>query len=214
MKTAHFEVMQADALNKEIKAIAGIGNKLNKRIQFAALNAIHYSIAHGDVGFGQRLVMAMNNGLRKNSLVAFLEKHGKFQWAKEQKSLIYKKRDELQAADATAICEKISEMWFDTIKAPEPQSMYDFDASFDKFMKNAAKAAANESIVFKGGEHMSKMLALWAELQAEVEDDEQSEEVSDSDVTNDGTFTAEEVAETAALMAENVGNNRGELRAA
>ena len=40
MKTAHFEVMQAEALNKEIKAIAGIGNKLNKRIQFAALNAI------------------------------------------------------------------------------------------------------------------------------------------------------------------------------
>lgn len=210
-KTA-FEVMQADALNKEIKSIGVAGNKLNTRIQIAALNAVHYSIAHGDVGFGQRLVLALNNGQRKNSLVAFLEKFGKFQWNKEEKSLVYRKRDDIPNTEATERVEAITEMWFDTIKPPAVQSMYDFDSSFEKFMKNAKKAAENPDIVFEGGEDMSALLEAWASIKAAKV---QATEEDETTVENDGTFTEEELEETRELMQLATSeNNRGELRAA
>ena len=198
-----FVVMAASALDKEIKSIGVAGNKLNTRIQLAACNAIHYSIAHGDVGFGQRLVLALNNGQRKNSLVAFLEKFGKFQWNKEEKSLVYRKRDDIPNTEATTRVEAITEMWFDTVKPPAIQSMYDFDSSFEKFIKSAKKMAENPDIVFEGGEDMSALLEAWASIKAAkaLTEEEAKEEIEQSDVTTDGTFTAEEVAETAQLMA-------------
>lgn len=130
-----FVPMQAAELNKEIIAIGKVGAKLNTRIQLAAINAIHYSVVHGDIGFGQRLVLAMNNGLRKNSLIAFLEKHGKFMWSKEEKSLIFKKRDDVDAETVT----KISEHWSEALKEKEPVSMYDFELEAQNFLKKLEK---------------------------------------------------------------------------
>lgn len=210
MSKIAFVVMAASALDKEIKSIGVAGNKLNTRIQIAACNAIHYSIAHGDVGFGQRLVLALNNGQRKNSLVAFLEKFGKFQWNKEEKSLVYRKRDELKAEDATTLVETIDVPWFEVLKAPEVKSMYDFDDGFSRFLKQAKKMAENPDVVFKGGEHMSAMLAYYNQLVAAEAIEKENEE---------STFTPEELEETAALMQAALAegddtNNRQELRAA
>lgn len=135
MKKQQFVLLGAAELNKEITSIGQVGNKLNIRIQHAALNAIHYSIAHGDIGFGQRLLLALTAGHRKNALVAFLEKHGKFQWDKESKQLVFRKRDDLHA-DKVA---DITDYWHEALKEPEVKSMYDFEEEAARFLKRLEK---------------------------------------------------------------------------
>lgn len=197
-----FVPMEQSALNKEITSIAKTGNRLNTRIQHAALNAIFYSIQHGDIGFGQRLVLALNNGQRKNSLVAFLEKHGKFQWSKEQKSLVFKKRDDL-TVDSIA---EIKEHWFEAIKAPEPKSMYDFEDEVNRFLKKMEKAVTDKATI----KHVEIMDYVNAAIAQYHEDQLKLQEAED-----DTVFGDEEQTELAELMHVAVSeNNRKELRAA
>ena len=197
-----FVPMEQNALNKEITSIAKTGNRLNVRIQHAALNAIFYSIQHGDIGFGQRLVLALNNGQRKNSLVAFLEKHGKFQWSKEQKSIVFKKRDDL-TVDSIA---EIKEHWFEAIKAPEPKSMYDFEDEVNRFLKKMEKAVTDKATI----KHVEIMDYVNAAIAQYHEDQLKLQEAED-----DTVFGDEEQTELAELMHVAVSeNNRKELRAA
>lgn len=199
-----FVPMTQAELNKEISSIGKTGNRLNVRIQHAALNAVFYSIQHGDIGFGQRLVMALNNGQRKNSLVAFLEKYGKFQWSKEQKSLIFKKRDDLTIESI----EGIKEHWYETIKAPEPKSMYDFEEDVYKFIKRMEKAVLEHATI-KNIQVMDYVKAAIDQYHADLAVAEEAEE-----------FTDEDLAETAELLAEVIqdeeadNNTRQQLKAA
>lgn len=131
-----FVCMSVADLNKEIASISKVGAKLNIRIQVAALNAIFYSIQHGDVDVARRLYLAMNAGQRRNSLVAFLEKHGKIQWNSELKQLDFKKRDDL----AVESIDTIAEQWHEAMKEPTIKSTYDFDDDAAKFIKRMEKA--------------------------------------------------------------------------
>lgn len=197
-----FIPMEQTALNKEITSIAKTGNRLNVRIQHAALNAIFYSIQHGDIGFGQRLVLALNNGQRKNSLVAFLEKYGKFQWSKEQKSLIFKKRDDLTVESIS----EIKEHWFEAIKAPEPKSMYDFEDEVNRFLKKMEKAVTDKATIkhVEIMDYVHAAIAQYHEDQLKKEELEAAEELSDEEQT--------ELAELLQVAVSE--NNRKELRAA
>jgi hypothetical protein len=198
-----FVPMEQNALNKEITSIAKTGNRLNVRIQHAALNAIFYSIQHGDIGFGQRLVLALNNGQRKNSLVAFLEKHGKFQWSKEQKSIVFKKRDDL-TVDSIA---EIKEHWFEAIKATEPKSMYDREEEITKLFKRWEREAAMPGIVVKHSELESILLNAYNDYHMAL--------LVDDEIADNVEFGDEEQTELAELMHVAVSeNNRKELRAA
>ena len=197
-----FVPMEQSALNKEITSIAKTGNRLNVRIQHAALNAIFYSIQHGDIGFGQRLVLALNNGQRKNSLVAFLEKHGKFAWSKENKSLVFKKRDDLTVESIA----EIKEHWFEAIKAPEPKSMYDFEDEVKRFLKKMEKAVTDKATI----KHVEIMDYVNAAIAQYHEDQLKLQEAED-----DTVFGDEEQTELAELLQVAVSeNNRKELRAA
>lgn len=198
-----FVPMEQSALNKEITSIAKTGNRLNTRIQHAALNAIFYSIQHGDIGFGQRLVLALNNGQRKNSLVAFLEKHGKFQWSKEQKSLVFKKRDDLTVESIA----EIKEHWFEAIKATEPKSMYDREEEITKLFKRWEREAAMPGIVVKHSALESILLNAYNDYHMAL--------LVDDEIADNVEFGDEEQTELAELMQVAVSeNNRQELRAA
>ena len=181
----HFVPMAQTELNKEITSIGKTGNRLNTRIQHAALNAIFYTITQGDIGYGQRLVMALNNGQRKNSLVAFLEKYGKFQWSKEQKSLIFRKRDDLTIESI----DEIDEKWWDTIKAPEPKSMYDFEDDVSKFIKRMEKAVVEHATI----KHIEVMDYVKAAIDKYHADQIEHDEAE---------FDDEDLAETAELIAQ------------
>ena len=197
-----FVPMEQSALNKEITSIAKTGNRLNVRIQHAALNAIFYSIQHGDIGFGQRLVLALNNGQRKNSLVAFLEKHGKFAWSKENKSLVFKKRDDLTVESI----DEIKEQWFEAIKAPEPKSMYDFEDEVNRLIKKMEKAVTDKATI----KHVEIMDYVHAAITQYHEDQLKLQDAEDDATLSDGEQT--ELAELLQVAVSE--NNRKELRAA
>lgn len=197
-----FVAMPKAELAKEITSIGKTGNRLNQRIHLAALNAIYYSITEGYIQYGQNLVMSLNNGQRKNSLVAFLEKHGKFQWAKETKSLVFKKREDVTVESI----DEIKEQWFEAIKAPEPKSMYDFEDEVNRFLKKMEKAVTEKATIkhIEVMDYVHAAIAQYHEDQLKLQQAEESQELSD-----------EEQTELAELMQVAVGeNNRKELRAA
>lgn len=84
-------LMQSDELNKKIGSIGKASTKLVKDIQLAAVNAVGYSIEYGDVTIAQRLFEAVGTGVRRQSLVAFFEKHGQLCWSSNEKKFVFYK---------------------------------------------------------------------------------------------------------------------------
>jgi hypothetical protein len=78
-----------------IKALIGsIGKSataLNSKIHLAAVHCIGHAIAHGDVRLATELYDACSKGVRRQSLVAFLEKHGPFAWQERDKKFAFYK---------------------------------------------------------------------------------------------------------------------------
>lgn len=182
-----FVPMSKDALVKEINRIGKVGNKLNLAIQIAACNAVFYSITEDYIQYGQNLIMAMNAGQRKTSLVAFLEKYGKFQWSKEQKSLVFKKRDDLTVESVDAIAER----WFEVLKEPEIKSMYDFEEDVSKFIKRMEKAVTEKATI--------KHIELMDYIKAAVDQYHAAQVIAEPE-EEDVVFTEEDQLETAELL--------------
>lgn len=139
-------LMNQSDLSKAIASIGKRGASLTKDIQAAAVSAIGYSVIHGDVTFGNRLLDALGTWTRKDALVAFFEKYGNFAWMKQEKKLAY--------FNAVAhMSEHDFELWaedlpqWDTAKrAPQIVSKYDVAAEFDKFLKRMEKLRQDSSI--------------------------------------------------------------------
>jgi hypothetical protein len=76
-------------LNKKIASIGRAGERLRKDIQSVAVQAIGYSIEHGDVTIGQRLYDALGTSMRRQALVTFFEKNGQFCWSSVEKKFVF-----------------------------------------------------------------------------------------------------------------------------
>ena len=118
------------ALTKDIAYIGRAGVKLTLSIQVVAVQAIGYSIEHGDITIGQRLVEACPKSVRRSSLVAFLEKHGAFQWDAKNKRLKHRKTDSSFNEEYL-----MGTPWDEAKPEPEITSVYDAAAEFERFMK-------------------------------------------------------------------------------
>jgi hypothetical protein len=76
-------------LTKKINGIARNAAKLTRDVQEAAVQAIGYSIEHGDITIGQRLFDALNTGIRRQALLTYFEKHGQFAWSASEKKFVF-----------------------------------------------------------------------------------------------------------------------------
>jgi hypothetical protein len=76
-------------LNKKIASIGRAGERLRKDIQSVAVQAIGYSIEHGDITIGQRLYDALGTSMRRQALVTFFEKNGQFCWSSVEKKFVF-----------------------------------------------------------------------------------------------------------------------------
>ena len=123
-------LLNSNELTAKITKIARSANELETDIQLAAVNAVGYSIQHGDITFGQKLFDALPKGIRRQSLVAFLEKHGQFAWLKEDKKFAYYKVDGIQFDEITLLATPWSSASKEVIV-----SEYDFEKMFDSLMK-------------------------------------------------------------------------------
>ena len=93
---AKFALLNTSELNKKIAEIGKASTRLTQNIQVAAVNAIGYSIIHGDVTIGQRLYDALGTAMRRQSLVTFFEKYGQFMWSNGEKKLVFCKVEGIQ----------------------------------------------------------------------------------------------------------------------
>lgn len=134
----------AQELSKLITSIGRIGKKIDEQIQVAAVNAVGYSIVHGDIRFGQQLLDNMPSGARRQSLVTYLEKYGKFAWMSTEKKLSFYKRDDIEFNEEFLMARK----WY----AAKPETIVsevDVQKSVDLMIKRIERAIEKGGINVK-----------------------------------------------------------------
>jgi len=139
----------AQELSKLITAIGRIGKKIDEQIQVAAIQAIGYSIIHGDIRFGQQLFDNMPSGARRQALVTYLEKFGQFVWMSTEKKFNFYKRDDIEFDEEFLAGRK----WYDE-KKENIVSDIDVQAMVDKLIKRI------ESAIEKGGVNVKNAALL------------------------------------------------------
>jgi len=104
-----------DAL-KLCKAISKHGTQLDTEIQKASVASVYYSVCHGDVTIGQRLLESLNSGIRKAAVVGFLEEFGQFEY--KGTTVVYRQRTFEKDGETLVLLEspEKSEQYCDDIK--------------------------------------------------------------------------------------------------
>ena len=127
----------AEVLNSKITAVGKSAGELQSAIQEVAVQAVGYSIEHGDIRFGQKLFDVLPSGVRRASLVAFLEKHGNFAYSKEDKCFkFFKGLGEPRVFDEVAL---MASSWASATKESIVSS-YDLEVIMTKAIKAMEKA--------------------------------------------------------------------------
>ena len=130
-------LLKSDVLNSKISAVGKSASEVQSAIQECAVQAVGYSIEHGDIRYGQKLFDVLPNGVRRQSLVAFLEKHGNFAWSKEEKCFkFFKGLGEPRVFDEVALME----MSWATASKETIVSSYDLEVIMTKAIKAMEKA--------------------------------------------------------------------------
>jgi hypothetical protein len=148
---------------------------LTADIQTAAINAVAHSLLHGNVQCAMVLYNVMGKSLRKDSLVAWLEKYGAVAWSKNEKKFLYFKRDDVKFTEEYA--EQLAgDPWNTAVRQPDTTSKYDIDAMFDKFLarcrKIAEDAKSDKSIKVSNADlldALSSASASWFDAKAKKE---------------------------------------------
>lgn len=144
------------------KSVATRGKSLNKDIQKLAATAIGYANIHGDVTVAQGIYESLvgNKGLRINSFVAYLEKHGKLEYSKDAKNFIHRKRDDVITDVMELFLHLAENPWYEAIKGKDPVSMYDLSAKIAALVKQAESMAQQESVRVAHFELLEPLRAL------------------------------------------------------
>lgn len=127
--------MDKAALVKAIDSIAKRGATLDKDIQEAGLSALHHLEAHGDIGFVNRLFLALGKGHRKSALTAWYLAFGKMvaNTGENKKDAPFKYDKEavtnMEGAAQTP--------WFDFKVEPDPDQVFDVLKLLAQMVKKA-----------------------------------------------------------------------------
>lgn len=120
-------------LVKLIDSIQRAGKKLDADIQRAGVSALSHLKAHGDIGFVNRLYLALAKGHRKAALVSWFLSHGALlantMEDKATKPFVYTKDKETNVEAAQA------DPWFDHKPDPAPDQVYDLAVALEKVLK-------------------------------------------------------------------------------
>ena len=130
-------LITAKDLESKIASVGKSAGELQSAIQECAVQAIGYSIEHGDIRYGQKLFDVLPSGVRRASLVAFLEKHGNFAWSKDEKCFkFFKGLGEPRKFDEVAL---LAINWASATKETIVSS-YDLESIMTKAIKAMEKA--------------------------------------------------------------------------
>lgn len=164
-------LMQSADLIKKIGSIGRATAKLTKDIQLAAVNAVGYSIVHGDVTIAQRLFDAVGTTVRRQSLVSFFEKYGQLCYSTVEKKFVFFKVEGIEFNEAKLMATP----WQD---AKKEALVSELDASdlVAKLIKRI-ESSIEKKVTVKHSALLDDLKIMYAQyLQAEAEDAEQAEE--------------------------------------
>jgi hypothetical protein len=123
-------------LTKIIAAIGKAGKQLDAKIHLACVQAIGYSLEHGDVRFANQLLANLPEGSRKASFVAYMEAKGALAYMeKNGKHFEHFKRDDVKFDDDALMK---GTKWYE-FKKENVTSMYDVAKMVDSLIKKIEK---------------------------------------------------------------------------
>jgi hypothetical protein len=122
-------------LNKFIDSIATRGKKLDHDIHVAACSALTHLGDHGDIGFVNRLFLALPKGARKAAMTSWLLTHGALkantEGDKATKPFVF---DKTKTTDVEA---GKNDPWFDHKPDQAPDTVFDLQAALMGVLKKA-----------------------------------------------------------------------------
>jgi hypothetical protein len=122
-------------LDKLIKSIASAGTRLDQQIQLAGLSCLDHLKRHGDVGFVNRLYLALSKGARKAAMSSWLLTHGALTANTEgnKKEMPFKfTKDKGTNVEAAAV-----DPWYDHKPDAAPDEVFDLAKAVEAIIKKA-----------------------------------------------------------------------------
>jgi hypothetical protein len=169
-----FKLMQAKAFNAFCAEIGQATGSLRANVQSAAVIAVGYSLLHRDTGAANRLIdsISAHKTIRKDSLVAFLEKFGAVKWDNADKTLHFRER-----TDGVEFSDEYVELmnanpWSDAKREAAPVSIYDVEAAFGKFLKSVHKYADDTAVMTRNRALLAVMERAYHKYIAEQADEQ------------------------------------------
>lgn len=160
------------ALGKLIDGIKARGAKLDRDIHQAGVSALAHLKDHGDVGYCNRLFLALPKGARKAAMTSWLLAYGSLvandKQDKATKPFVFAKDKETRVEAA------IADPWFDHKPDPDPNQVFDLQVMLQAVLKKAQdKANAGKQVAHI--ELLAQVAALLAVPEEEPagEDEEQ-----------------------------------------
>ena len=135
------KLFEKTAINSALKNITRSVTVTRQRVQQIAEQAIAYSIIHGDISVGNNLLEAVgvNKSLRKDSLVAYLEKYGNFVWMKSDKKFAFFASHDKGAITPEHEAAFLAVRWDEAKREAEITSVYDMEEAVRKFIDKLHK---------------------------------------------------------------------------
>jgi len=147
--------------------ISTTGITLRDMIQQVAMSAIFHSVQSQNNDIGIKLFESMVDGLRKQSLVTYLETYGNFSWDKDAKALVHVRNPANERDTAKLSAEQVTELhavlsanpWYDASGKEEICTTLDVAAEVTKLIKRIQKSVKKGHTVTGEGSLAEIMLA-------------------------------------------------------
>lgn len=141
------KLLELKELHVALKAITKSVTVTRQRVQDVAVQAVAYSIIHGDISVGKMLLEAVsvNKSLRKDSLVAYFEKYGNFAWMKADKALKFFEAHKVGKIEAAHEALFTSAKWDEAKRDTEIVSQYDMEALVRAFLSRMTKIVGDKA---------------------------------------------------------------------
>lgn len=163
------KLLEQTVLHTALKAITKSVTVTRQRVQDMAQQAVAYSIVHGDTSIGKMLLEAIgvNKSLRKDSLIAYLEKYGNFAWIKGEKTLKFRATYPVGAIAADHEALILGAKWDEAKREQEVTSKWDMEAMVRAFITKMNKIAMDEANTIDNREALALVEETFVKWSAE-----------------------------------------------
>ena len=139
----------AKAIGIKIQSIAKRATTLRADIQAVGIDIIRHIDEHGEVSLANQLYLAIGNGGHKAALGQWFLNYAKVSAnsnpkTKDEKPFLFK------AEKVTDVESAMINKWYDAVKAPELDKLFDLHAAIEALLKKATKADAEGKLLVTG----------------------------------------------------------------